>query len=224
MITDFFSATLDNLMALFGISVLIAAAIFAAGLLVGILFRTGTCRFVAGLMLKAVKPFQLGDTISGSGVTGTVASIRWFNTQLVMPDQTTILVPNISLMGNTIVNHTANGTRRIEIRFGVANGGDIEAAIDIIEEVLLKDPRVLAESSCRIAITGYCASGVILNAQLWVSVEDYWKARSETMVCVRSMFEAEGIRINRRLGEAHGCPRESENDPVCSLNPQPDRS
>ena len=224
MITDFFSATLDNLMALFGISVMIAAAIFAAGLLVGILFRTGTCRFVAGLMLKAVKPFQLGDTISGSGMTGTVASIRWFNTQLVMPDQTTILVPNIDLMGITIVNHTANGTRRIDIRFGVANGGDIEAAIDIIEELLLKDPRVLADPSCRIAITGYCADGVILDVQLWVSVEDYWKARSETMVCVRNMFEAEGIRINWRLGQAYGCLRERANDPACSLNSRPDRS
>ena len=160
-------------MALFGISVMIAAAIFAAGLLVGILFRTGSCRFVAGLMLKAVKTFQLGDTISGSGVTGTVASIRWFNTQLVMPDHTTVIVPNISLMGSTIVNHTANGTRRIDIRFGVANGGDIEAAIDIIEEVLLRAPRVLAELSCRIAITGYFADGVILDAQLWVSVADY---------------------------------------------------
>lgn len=115
-------------------------------------------------------------------------------------------------------NHTANGTRRIDFRFGIANGGDIEAAIDIIEEVLLKDPRVLAEPSCRIAITGYCADGVILDAQLWVSLADCWKARSETMVCVRSMFEAEGIRINRRLDEAHGCPRESATDPVCSLN------
>ena len=141
-----------------------------------------------------------------------------------MPDHTTVIVPNISLMSSTIINHTANGTRRIDIRFGVANGGDIEAAIDIIEEVLLRDPRILADPSCRMAITGYCADGVIVNAQLWVAVEDYWKARSETMLCVRNMFEAEGIRINRRLGQAHGCPRESANDPLCSLNSQPDRS
>ncbi len=52
MITDFFPPPVDDRTVLIGIRVTIAAAIFAPGRFVGILFRAGPRRFVAGCVLR----------------------------------------------------------------------------------------------------------------------------------------------------------------------------
>ncbi|BBO70397.1 hypothetical protein DSCA_43270 [Desulfosarcina alkanivorans] len=197
---ELFSSAGNELIAVLGTSVILAMIIFAAGLLVGSLLRSGPGRLVAGIMLKAARPFRLGDIISGGGVTGTVSSISWFNTVLVMPDNATLLVPNVNLMEGTIVNHTAKGTRRIDIMFGIEHGGDIDAAMDIIEEVLSKDPRVLDIPPPRVAVTEYCTCGVVLVAQPWVSAGDCWQVRSETTASIHKLFDAEGVHMH--------CPRE----------------
>jgi small conductance mechanosensitive channel len=204
MTIEYFSPAGDDLIALLGTSAILAMVIFAAGLLAGLLLRSGPGRLAAGIMLKAVKPFRPGDIISGGGVTGTVASIRLFNTVLVLPDNATLLVPNVTLMESTIVNHSAKGTRRIDLMFGIEYGGDIDAAMDIIEEVLSKDPRVLAAPSPHVAVAEYCTCGVVLVAQPWVSASDCWQVRSETTASVHKLFDAEGVHMHCTRDDAHG--------------------
>jgi small conductance mechanosensitive channel len=196
MTIESYSPAGEDLIALLGASVILAVVIFSAGLLAGLLLRRGPGRLVAGIMLKALKPFRPGDIISGCGVTGTVAAIHLFNTVLVMPDNATLLVPNVSLMEGTIVNHTAKGTRRVDIMFGIEYGGDVDAAMDIIEEVLSKDLRILAEPPPRVVVAEYCTCGVVLIAQPWVSASECSPVRSEITASVHKLFDAEGVTMH----------------------------
>ncbi len=195
---SFFSTGYD-LIALQGIGVVLAIVIFVSGLAIGIVLKAEPFQFIAGMMLKAVKPFRPGDTISGDGVTGTVESIRLFNTVLVTPDNATLFIPNINLMKSTIINHTSKGTRQIEVMFGLEHGGDVEAAIDIIEEVLSKDKRVLTEPCPRVTVAEYLVCGIVLIARLWVSSNKHLQIRSEIMSSVYKLFNEEDIHM-------HGVP------------------
>ena len=190
-----FSPTVYELVTLLGVGIMLAIVIFAAGLFFGLTLKTGLGHLVAGLILKIVKPFQLGDTISLAGSSGTVESVRWFSTVLVMPDNATINVPNIKLMESTIVNQTAKGTRKIEIMFGIEYGQDIDAAQDIIEEVLSKDPRIHADPCPRVAVSKYFSCGVVLVAQAWVSTSGYRQARSEITASVQNLLIAEDVHM-----------------------------
>jgi len=194
-----------DLAAVLGTGAILAVGCFAAGLLVGLLFRYAPGQLIAGALLKFTRAFRRGDTISAGGATGTVASIRWFSTQLVLPDNTTLLVPNIDLMSSTVINHTANGIRRIDIFFGIAHGSDLEAAADIIKEVMAKDPRILQQPSAGIAITESDAGGVVLIAQPWVSVREYSQVCSDTTLSIHRLFASEGIRRHGNRSRYHLC-------------------
>jgi small conductance mechanosensitive channel len=108
-------------------------------------------------------------------------------------------------MGSTIVNHTAQSNRRMDMRFNIAHGGDLEAAADIIKEVLSKDPRVLPTPSTRITIAESKAGCLALVAQPWVSVGNYQQVRSETAAAIRRLLASEGIRLQVTGDHPHHC-------------------
>ena len=184
MSVDILSLAGEELMLLLGICAVLAAAGFAAGLFVGLLLRSPRGHVLAGIILKAARPFRRGDQVSVDGSTGTVMTFGWLHTRLALPDNSVLLVANIDLMGSTIVNHTAQSNRRMDMRFNIAHGGDLEAAADIIKEVLSKDPRVLPKPPTRITIAESRSGCLALVAQPWVSIGNYQQVRSETAAAI----------------------------------------
>ncbi len=69
------------------------AVLAAAGLAIGLALQGSLGNFAAGVLMIIFKPFKVGDYIEGAGVAGTVEEIQIFTTQLVTPDNKTIIVP-----------------------------------------------------------------------------------------------------------------------------------
>ena len=200
MIADSISMPGGDLIAVLGTAALLAAACFSAGLLVGLLLRSAPAQLVAGILLNRTKPFHRGDMISVGGVTGTVVSIRWHSTEMVLPNNSTLLVPNSDLMGSRIVNHTAKGIRRFDIRVGIAHSCDLEAAADIIKEAVSRDPRTLKEPPLCIAIAESDSEGLALITQAWAPAREYRQIRSDTTRSIHRLLAAEGIHMHGSSG------------------------
>lgn len=81
-----------------------AAVIGAAGLAVGLALKNTLSNFAAGVMLIALRPFNLGDRIEAAGVAGVVLHIQVFSTTIDAGDGKRIIVPNAALLGGNIVN------------------------------------------------------------------------------------------------------------------------
>ena len=102
-------------------------------------------------LLLIFRPFKVGDFVETAGTSGVIQSIQIFTTVLFTPDNKKVIVPNGRIIGDNIVNYSANDTRRVDLVFGIGYQDDIDAARKVLEGVLAADDRVLADTGI-----GYC--------------------------------------------------------------------
>ena len=179
------------------------AVIGAAGLAIGLALQGSLANFAAGFLLIIFRPFKVGDFIEGGGVIGTVESIQIFTTQMVTPDNKTIIVPNAKMTGDNIVNWSVKGTRRVDMTFGIGYEDDIDKAREIIAEVLAKDERILKDPAPKIALSELADSSVNFVVRPWAKAGDYWDVFFTTTEAVKKRFDAEGISIPYPQQDVH---------------------
>ena len=172
-----------------------AALIASFGLAIGLSFQGSLSNFAGGMILLILRPFNIGDYIEGAGVAGTVEEIQIFTTQLVTPDNKTIIVPNAKMTGDNITNYSVKGTRRVDLVFGIGYGDDIDHARQVIEGIISQDDRVLKDPAPVVVVSELADSSVNFKIRVWTSADDYWGFYFDTTEKVKKQFDAEGISI-----------------------------
>jgi small conductance mechanosensitive channel len=171
------------------------AVLGAAGLAVGLALKDSLSNFAAGVMLILLKFFKKGDYVTAGGQSGTVTAINIFNTVLTTPDNRVITVPNSAVLGGTIVNVTANDTRRVDMTFGVGYGDDLLKAKQTLERIVSEEPRVLADPKPVIEVLELADSSVNFVVRPWCKTADYWGVYFALTEKVKLVFDQEGISI-----------------------------
>ena len=120
----------------------IIAVLGAAGLAIGLALQGTLQNISAGLMLLVLRPFQVGDYIDASGISGTVETIGLFSTEMTTYDGIYQAVPNVSLWNTSILNYSRLPTRRLDVPVGIAYEDDIDAATKVILDTVRADARV----------------------------------------------------------------------------------
>lgn len=82
-----------------------AAVVGAAGLAIGLALKGTLSNFAAGVLLIALRPFNVGDRIDAAGVSGVVTQIQVFATTIESEDHKKIIIPNASITGGIITRH-----------------------------------------------------------------------------------------------------------------------
>ncbi len=150
------------------------AILGAAGLAIGLALQGSLGNFAAGILMIIFKPFKVGDFIEGAGVAGTVEEIQIFTTQLVTPDNKTIIVPNAKMTGDNITNYSVKGTRRVELVFGIGYGDDIDKARQVIEGLLARMIVFWKIRRPQVVVADLADSSVNFKVRVWTSADDYW--------------------------------------------------
>jgi small conductance mechanosensitive channel len=171
------------------------AIIGAAGLAIGLALQGSLSNFAAGFLMIIFRPFKVGDFIEGAGVAGTVEAIHIFTTQLLTPDNKTIIIPNSSLTAGNITNYSAKGTRRVDLVFGIGYGDDVDHAKKVISDVLAKEERIFKDPAPAIMLIELADSSVNFAVRPWVLATDYWGVYSTLTENIKKSFDAEGISI-----------------------------
>jgi len=171
------------------------AIIGAAGLAVGLALQGSLSNFAAGVLMIIFRPIKVGDYIEGGGTAGTVEEIQIFTTQLASPDNKTIIVPNSKMLGDKIVNYSTKGTRRVDMKFGIGYGDDIDKARKTILEIINQDERAMPDPPPVVAVSELADSSVNFAVRVWTSSGDYWGFYFDTTEKVKKQFDAEGISI-----------------------------
>ncbi|MBW1784648.1 MAG: mechanosensitive ion channel [Deltaproteobacteria bacterium] len=197
-LTYFLILTFGVLAALakFGIQTASFVAILgAAGFAVGFALQGSLGNFAAGVLILVLRPFKTGDYIEGAGVAGTVKDIELFNTVLATPDNIKILVPNGKLFGNVIKNMSAYDTRRIDLVVGIGYDSSIGKAVEILEDLIQKDARILSDPAPQIAVSELADSSVNLIVRPWTKRQDLWAVRWDLIRAIKEAFDEHGIEI-----------------------------
>ena len=179
------------------------AILGAAGLAIGLALQGSLSNFAAGVLIIIFKPFKDGDYVEGGGAAGTVDKVEIFSTQLITPDNKTVIVPNAKMMGDNIVNYSAKGTRRVDMVFGIGYNDDIDKARDLIQDIIASDNRILKDPAPDIVVSELADSSVNLATRVWSSVDDYWDILFDTTEKVKKRFDAENISIPFPQSDVH---------------------
>jgi small conductance mechanosensitive channel len=165
----------------------------AASLAVGLALQGTLTNVAAGVMLLMLRPYQVGDTVTIAGKTGTVARLDLFNSELRDGDNLKIVVPNSKAFGDLIINMSDLETRRMELNFGIGYDDDIGEAIALLLKCCEADPRILTDPAPWANVTDLAASAVTLTLRAWAKTNVYWEARYAMLRRVKETFQAEGI-------------------------------
>lgn len=171
------------------------AVVGAAGLAIGLALQGSLANFAAGVLMIIFKPFKVGDFVEIGGATGTVKEIQIFNTIIAGPDNVRIIIPNAHATGGNIVNYTVNGTRRVDLVFGVSYEDDIRKAKQIMLDVLKAEEHVLETPAPFVGVKEMADSSVNFVVRPWVKAEHYWDVYFGVTEKVKYALEENGLTI-----------------------------
>ncbi len=179
------------------------AIVGAAGLAVGLALQGTLQNFAGGVVLLVLRPFKVGDYIEGGGHAGTVREIQIFNTVLVTPDNRKIIIPNGGLSSDSIINYSAEATRRVDLVFGIGYDDDIKKAKELLVSILTSDERILKDPAHTVAVSELADSSVNFVVRPWVKKEDYWDVFFDLQEQVKLAFDEAGISIPYPQQDVH---------------------
>jgi small conductance mechanosensitive channel len=171
------------------------AILGAAGLAVGLALSGTLQNFAGGVMILFFKTFKVGDFIEAQGYSGSVKEIQIFLTVLTTPDNKTIIIPNGPLATGTLINYSAQATRRVDWTFGIAYGDDVDKAFELLKELVVADERILKDPEPFFAVSGLADSSVNLVVRVWVNAPDFWGVYFQMNELVYKRFPGAGLSI-----------------------------
>jgi small conductance mechanosensitive channel len=186
----------------------LVAGLSVVGVGVGLAMQGVLGNLVAGLLIIFTKPFRVGEYIEIIGVQGLVDQIELFNTVLLHPDRSRIVIPNRKIIGEVLHNY---GTiRQLSLSVGISYDANIPKTMALVRQILSGNSRVLKELAPGVGVSTLADSSINITIAPWVTVNDYGAAKGELYQAIVERFREAGISIpfpQREIrmlnGEAH---------------------
>ncbi len=171
------------------------AVLGAAGLAVGLALQGSLANFASGVLIIIFRPFKAGDYVSGGGTEGVVKTIHIFTTTLVTLDNKRVIVPNAKMMGDNIINFSAEGIRRLDLVGSISYGDSIDKAKAALLDEITKEGRVLQDPAPFVGVQAMSDSSIDLAVRPWVKVADYWDVFFALNEAIKKRIDSEGLCI-----------------------------
>jgi small conductance mechanosensitive channel len=140
-------------------------------------------------------PFKVGNTVKAGNLLGKVEGITILNTQLRTFDGKTFFVPNRKILNEIVINYHFTETRQIKINLEIQYDQDIVKAKQILEQILIEDPRISTKPSPNVRVINLAANGVQIAARCWVDNKNYWMTKCDLTEKIKLRFDLEGIKL-----------------------------
>ena len=169
-----------------------AGILAAAGIAIGMAWSGLLANFAAGVFLVVLRPFKVGDMITGGGVTGVVQEIALFVTTINTADNIKTIVGNAKILGDSIQNFSANPYRRVDLVAQLGHTVDVDDAMHRLRARLAMIPHISADPAPVIEIVDGTAMGPVLAVRPFTSNDHYWDVYFATSRAIREEFTKAG--------------------------------
>ena len=192
------------ILALVGVTVLsqfgvqtasIIAALGAAGLAIGLALQGTLQNIAAGIMLLVLKPFRVGEHIEAGAVTGTVAEIGLFATELRGDDGMFILSPNSLLWNQAVKNHSRNQQRRGDILLTVEGRDRLGDVLAGLRETIAADTRLKHPNAPEAHVTEIAGNTASVSVRFWTDSAAVTGTKRDLMEKLRTVAEGRGATV-----------------------------
>jgi len=155
--------------------------------------------FISGWILMAERPIRINDYIELDTAQGTVEQIGYRSTRVRRTDGVHLLVPNSSILENTVVNWTlVDQAIRTTVRVGVAYGSPVRKVADLISEAVTSQPEVKNSPAPNVIFEDFGDNALVFDAYFWCDVSGdrvLRQFRSEIRFRIAELFEQNGIVV-----------------------------
>ncbi|MDQ1274478.1 MAG: small conductance mechanosensitive channel [Euryarchaeota archaeon] len=165
------------------------------GLVLGLGMQDTFTNIASGVWVAAVRPIDMGETVTLNGQTGKVKSVGIMSTELLTPDNQLITIPNKLVWGSSIVNMTRMPTRRASVDVGISYSSDIEQAVKIALDLMRGNPLVLQDPQPAVVTTELAGSSVNLQLRAWAKTGDLIAVKNYLTAGIFEAYRREGIEI-----------------------------
>lgn len=135
-------------------SIAIVAGALSFG--VGLGMQNIVSNFVSGIIILFERPIKIGDWVIINGQEGIVKTISMRATLLESFNKSDVIIPNSAILSGSLVNMTySNRIGRIEIKFGIPYGNDVQFVEGKLVEIAVSTAGVLSNPPPSVAFTDF---------------------------------------------------------------------
>ena len=185
---------LDNIG--FDITAMIAG-LGIGGLALALAAQDSVKNIFAGIMIFLDKPFKIKDRIKIGGHDGTVQEVGLRSTRIKTLAGRIVTIPNCEFTDNSVINVTSQPALRIKINLGLTyetNEDDIQKAIDILREIVLKEISITDDYVA--GFNGFGDFSLNILFMYYIKPESHW-LDTQTLVNkeILRRFNKEGLEF-----------------------------
>ncbi len=126
--------------------------------------------FISGWILMWERPIRIGDFLEVENTKGTVEQINTRSTRIRRVDGVHMLIPNSTLLENTVVNWTlVDRLIRTSVRVGVAYGSPCRKVAELIEQATSIQDGVLKDPKPLVLFEDFGDSALIFDVYFWIN-------------------------------------------------------
>ena len=173
------------------------AGLGIAGFTIGFALQDITRNFVAGVLLLLQQPFDIGDSISVAGYSGTVLDITTRATTLKTYDGEKVIIPNADVYTNPVINYSDLPLRRRQVTVGLGYGEDVDRAVRAFLKAIQSIDGVASDPAPSIFIKELGASALQLVVHFWVNQQTHSlsKVHSAVVKTIKETAEKQHIDL-----------------------------
>ncbi|WP_019673837.1 mechanosensitive ion channel family protein [Psychrobacter lutiphocae] len=159
-----------SVMAQFGFDIVsLVAGLGIVGLAVGFAAQSTIANFISGITILLEQSFQVGDWIALDDKEGRVILISLRTTHILTRDNITVIIPNATVASSEVINITSKNFIRFDIRARIALEADIDAARQVILQVIDGMDSILKRPEPSATIDHISDFGCVFIVRFWVT-------------------------------------------------------
>ncbi|WON84472.1 MULTISPECIES: mechanosensitive ion channel family protein [Chromobacterium] len=169
----------------------------AVGIGLGFGLQKIASNFVSGFIILLDHSIRIGDRLMVENRVGYVTKMTSRYVVLKGADGTEALIPNDSLMSNTVVNQSySDKSMWTSLPVSVAYGTDLDKALELLKQAA-NHPRVQQDPAPRGFVTLFADSSINLELGFWVADPEngFMGLKSDLNMAIWRLFQQHGIQM-----------------------------
>ncbi len=170
----------------------------ALGVGLGLGLQKIASNYVSGFIILLDRSIRLGDLVTVDNKHGVVEAIKSRYTVIKSLDGTEAIVPNDTLITNTVVNHSyTDPVVSLKVPVTIGYECDVELARVIIVAAARAQSRILASPAPEAWVKALGDNGIELELSAWINDPGQGLAplRSDLLISIWRDFKASGISV-----------------------------
>ena len=172
---------------------------------IGLGLQNLVSNLVSGFIIAFERPLSVGDMIEVNGKLGTMKSIGFRSSTIIMSDGAALIIPNGDLLNQHLVNWSAGKKmRQLSVSVSVAYNSDLAKVKEMLKAIMMADDRVLKHPAPYVFAKQFSNSAIDFELNFWARQSEYWnELKGDIITEIDKRFKEEGIEIPHQQADVH---------------------